>query len=355
MVNEEDSGLTGGVNAGLPILMTMGAFLTISLYNIIELTVIIFTTFKQRAGLYFWSFIVATWGIAPHAVGFTFKFFRVISTESISVTLVAIGWVAMVTGQSLVLYSRLHLVVLDANRIRWVLYMIIFDAIVFHIPTIVLAYGANSSNPKPFVNIFSIYDKIQIAIFFIQESIISVIYIYETVRLLAPAGEVTRKPIRQLLLHLILVNLVVLLFDITLLGIQYSGHYEIQTTYKAAVYSIKLKIEFSVLNRLVSVVQNQELSLGNPSSSCNNSYPFNAFTSGNSTQSNTLSSANYGVFVQMDDSCPPLKDGEQGRASTMELVIERGDTINCCNDTTRGRQIGGKKRHLDMENSIRGK
>ena len=323
MANEQNSGITGAVSAGLPILFTMAAFMTISLYNIIELTVIIFTTFKRRTGLYFWSFIVATWGIAPHTIGFILKFFAVTSSNYLPTTLVAFGWVAMVTGQSVVLYSRLHLVVRNAQRIRWVLYMIIFDAVVMHIPVIILAYGVNSPNPARFVPVYTIWDKVEIVVFFVQESIISILYIYETIQLLGPVGAIKGDPLRQLLAHLILVNALVLIFDITVLGIQYSGYYEIQTTLKAALYSVKLKIEFSVLNRLVAIVQNKDFSQGNA-----NNWPFKTFGSSNATQVNTLSSADHGGFIMMDDAPTLPKDSAQPRARTTELVMENGELGN---------------------------
>jgi hypothetical protein len=222
-----------------------------------ELTVMVFTTFKRYRGLYFWSFLVATWGIAPHSIGFILKFFSLISAEWVAVAMVGVGWWAMVTGQSLVLYSRLHLVVHDQRWLRWVLYLIIFDAIGFGVPLLVLAFGSNSSNPTPFVGIYTIWDKLQIVVFFVQEFAISVLYIYETVKLLRPSASINRKALRHLLTHLIVVNIVVLVFDITLLATQFSGHFEIQTSYKAAIYSIKLKIEFSVLNRLIELVKHR--------------------------------------------------------------------------------------------------
>ncbi|KUJ11185.1 uncharacterized protein LY89DRAFT_556551, partial [Mollisia scopiformis] len=238
------------------ILMTMVAFSAIALYNVLELNVIIFATFRCRKGLYFWSFIVATWGIVPHTVGFIFKFFAVTSVWWAPLVLVSVGWFAMVSGQSVVLYSRLHLVVRNYERIRWVLYMIIFNAVVLGIPDMILAFFTNRPNAQAsVVNAFTIFDKVQVSIFFVQECIISGLYIYETVRLLRPAEDIGRNPLRKLLVHLILVNVLVLIFDATLLGTEYSGNWEIQTTYKPAIYSIKLKIEFSVLNRLVSIVK----------------------------------------------------------------------------------------------------
>jgi hypothetical protein len=252
-----DSAVTGGVTAGLPVLMTMGAFFSISLYNVMELTVQVFTTFKRYRGLYFWSFLVATWGIAPHAIGFILKFFRLISAEWVAITVTAVGWWAMVTGQSFVLYSRLHLVVHEERWLRWVLFLITFDAIAFGVPLAVLAFGSNSSNPTPFVVMYTIWDKIQMVVFFVQEFGISVLYIYETMKLLKPSASINRKALRQLLTHLVVVNIVVLVFEITLLASQFSGHYAIQTSYKAAIYSVKLKIEFSVLNRLIELVKHK--------------------------------------------------------------------------------------------------
>jgi hypothetical protein len=267
MSQEQNNGIAGAVNANLPILMTMVAFSTIALYNVFELYIIIFATFKRRKGLYFWSFIVATFGIAPHTVGFILKFFDVTSVWWAPLVLVSVGWFAMVSGQSLVLYSRLHLVAGNGRRIRWVLYMIIFNATVLGIPDMILAFLTNRPDAQfSVINAFSIFDKVQVGAFFVQESIISGLYIYETIRLLGPSGEINRNPLRKLLAHLILVNILILVFDATLLGTEYSGVWEIQTTYKPAIYSIKLKIEFSVLNRLVSIVKNKEFAaLSNPS------------------------------------------------------------------------------------------
>src|SRR5271156_2539055 len=109
MSQVQNNGITGTVNASLPVLMTMVAFSTIALYNVIELNAIIFTTFKRRQGLYFWSFIVATWGIVPHTIGFIVSFFDVTSVWWAPLILISFGWFAMVSGQSMVLYSRLHI------------------------------------------------------------------------------------------------------------------------------------------------------------------------------------------------------------------------------------------------------
>ena len=48
--------------------------------------------------------------------------------------------------------------------------------------------------------------------------------------------------------------------DLTLLGTEFANHYEIETTYKSALYSIKLKLEFAVLNQLVTIARGASIS-----------------------------------------------------------------------------------------------
>jgi hypothetical protein len=55
------------------------------------------------------------------------------------------------------------------------------------------------------------------------------------------------------MMHLIGVNCLVITLDITILALEYAGLYDIQTSYKALVYGAKLKLEFSILNRLVEL------------------------------------------------------------------------------------------------------
>ena len=49
----------------------------------------------------------------------------------------------MVVGQSIVLYSRLHLITLSPMTLRFVLWMIIINSTLMYIPTTALTYGAN--------------------------------------------------------------------------------------------------------------------------------------------------------------------------------------------------------------------
>ncbi len=137
----ENNGITGGIETTLPIAMTLSAFTAIAWYNVLELNIMIWMTFKRHKGLYFYSLLGSSWGILIYALAFLMKFFQVWRNDYISVAFITIGWYAMVTGQSLVLYSRLHLVVCDRSKIKWILYMIIIDVFLFHVPTTVMTFG----------------------------------------------------------------------------------------------------------------------------------------------------------------------------------------------------------------------
>ncbi|CAN9243599.1 unnamed protein product [Alternaria alternata] len=231
-------------------------FLSIALYNFLELNVYIFTLFKRRSGLYFWSFTISTWGIVFNATGYTLMHLAEIPEKNIYATFILIGWCAMITGQSVVLYSRLHIVMHNRKKLRAVLIMIITNAVWLHIPIIVLVYGANSSNPNPFVKPYAIYEKIQLSVFIAQELIISGLYVFETTKLLRMERTIGNFGTKSLLHHLMFVNFLVILLDFSILGLEFADMFEIQTSWKPLVYSIKLKLEFSILNRLVQLTRN---------------------------------------------------------------------------------------------------
>ncbi|KAM0326520.1 hypothetical protein ACHAQA_006389 [Verticillium albo-atrum] len=234
----------------------IAVFISIALYNVVELNFIILATFNKRSGLYFWSFVIATWGIAFNAVGYLLRHLNLTSEANLYATLILIGWCTMITGQSVVLYSRLHIVMHNQTRLRMVLIMIITNALWLHLPVIVLVYGSNSANPAPFLTPYSIFEKIQLSVFFVQEIIISGLYIWETTKRLKLEKSIGNTGTRKVMNHLIYVNILVVLLDVSILALEFANLYDIQTAWKPLVYSAKLKLEFSILNRLVQLTRN---------------------------------------------------------------------------------------------------
>lgn len=229
------------------------AFVALALYNALELNVIVFSTFRRFRGLYFWSFLAAANGIIPHSIGFLLK--NVVGSQDygLYITLVAIGWVPMVTGQSLVLYSRLHLIFWNDSWLRMILGMIVANVFVLHVPIIILMYGANSSQRNSWVQPYIAYEKVQVTLFFLQELIISAVYIKSCFSFFDTRDSLYGDAVPKMRRHLLLVNVFVILLDVPILCLEYTDFYDIQTAYKALVYSVKLKMEFRILDRLVEM------------------------------------------------------------------------------------------------------
>ena len=247
--------VVGGGGDGQALTAAIIAFTALSLYNAVELNVIIFSTFKRRRGLYFWSFLAATNGIIPHSIGFFVKNVLDSHTFGLYITLTSIGWVPMVTGQSLVLYSRLHLIFRNPFWLRMVLAMILTNAFVLHVPIIILIYGANFSHDDSWVPVYDVYEKVQVTMFCVQEFIISAIYVKTCYSFFDTENGLYGDAVCKMRRHLLLVNVIVILLDVPILALEYTGFYDLQTAYKSFVYSVKLKLEFRILNQLMDMTR----------------------------------------------------------------------------------------------------
>ncbi|KAJ5787018.1 hypothetical protein N7457_002008 [Penicillium paradoxum] len=238
--------------------MILVTFIALSCYNVVELLVLVPATFRRWRGLYFWSLLATgCLGVVPYSIGFLMKFFTR-ANSVLSVTVLTIGWWTMVTGQSVVLYSRLHLVLRDEGVLRRVLQLIVANVLILHVPTTILTYGANivRTGDVAWVNGYNVMEKIQLTGFTIQESLLSTLYVIETVKLLRLGADVTSRPdARTIMYQLIGINCAIIAMDLLLLGLEYANFYAIQITLKGFVYSLKLKLEFAVLGRLVDLIQ----------------------------------------------------------------------------------------------------
>lgn len=132
------------------------------------------------------------------------------------------GWWTMVTGQSVVLYSRLGIVLgKGSDRVlRAVKWMIIVDAILFHVSTTVVVFGANYAtwtDRQYFSRAYTYIEKIQMTGFCIQEFIISGLYLWKTLDILKIQSQTDvpsvltseqrgRKPVMRVMLQLFAIN-----------------------------------------------------------------------------------------------------------------------------------------------------
>ncbi|KAF8852457.1 hypothetical protein BDZ45DRAFT_763943 [Acephala macrosclerotiorum] len=229
------------------------ACIAIALYNPMEALILIFATFKKYRGCYFWSLLTARIGLIISVVGYTTYFYDITPNEYAQTTVTVTGWAIFIVAQSLVLWSRLHLVIQSRGILRAVLVMIIVDAVVLLIPTIVMAYGNDTKVISPeFLHGYQVMEDIQLLTFTVQECIISGLYIWGTISLLKFTPE---KRKRHLIFQLFAINVILVVMDCGVLGVQYTDHRIIQVGFKSMVYSFKIKLELAVLGRLVSFVK----------------------------------------------------------------------------------------------------
>lgn len=244
-------------NHGVSMRIFIISLALLSVYNAAELAVLCFLTFKHYRGLYFYSLLISGLAIIPYSLGFLLDLLDITTgdTRWLAITLITIGWWPMVTGQALVLWSRLHLLLVGARGdkiIRWTIVMIAIDAIIFHLPTTVFTYGTNGDiSTEVFARGYNIMEKIQMAGFFCQETVLSTIYIVEIFKILQTS---LQPDTRTMMKKLVAVNAVIIFMDLGLLGLEAASLYILETMLKGVVYGIKLKLEFAILGKLVRFV-----------------------------------------------------------------------------------------------------
>lgn len=143
------AGITGAYNGeDLTFKVFIVFFAGLAMYNSIELVFMCFFGFRRWRGLYFWAMLLSSFGVMPYSLGFLLKYMNWTegNLQWLAVFFLTIGWYPMITGQALVLWSRLHLIVHGERGekiIKWTKWMIIVNAICLHIPTTVLTMGSN--------------------------------------------------------------------------------------------------------------------------------------------------------------------------------------------------------------------
>ncbi|KAI8942903.1 hypothetical protein NX059_000942 [Plenodomus lindquistii] len=244
--------------------MTASAFLGVALYLCAELQLRLLLRSTRRS-LYFWACLVCSWGIFVHSICITLSDFRVWGNYS-SFVFIFLSWFTFVVGQSVVLYSRLSLVLLHAKTKRYVLYMIITTAIIFGFGTVIINLISHYPHTANLERLVPIWEKIQLAAFFLQETSIGLLYIRATAAHLR-SSTILGTPtahlrIRRALRNLIAVNIFIIFLDFSVIGMCYTGFFFLQSFHKVAVYAIKLRAEFTILNQLRASLPRTEEHVG---------------------------------------------------------------------------------------------
>jgi hypothetical protein len=209
--------------------------------------------FKHYKGLYFWALIFTSWSLSIRAVGFLFKFNVPSINWILSNTLAEVGWVGMVTGFSIVLWSRLNIILEDRRTIYGVLVMILTNGFIWHTALFVLQFGLAGSKGETrdvWLRIVNPMERTQITMFTIQEIIISGLYIHATYRILHNQNFKQSDRTRRVMLMLFIVQTIAILIDVAIITLDLAGYFTLKAIIHSWAYGVKLELEFVVLNQL---------------------------------------------------------------------------------------------------------
>ncbi|KAL4783118.1 hypothetical protein BJX76DRAFT_348802 [Aspergillus varians] len=227
------------------------SFLAIAGYNTLELLFWIFDFFKRRQGLYFWSILTATISLGTFMIITTLQTFRK-GPSSFTIVGIALVYPCLLISQVLVLYSRMHLIT-RGLLLQLVLWIIIISSIFLYIPFIVILIGLSTDDMR-FLPADRVIERYTIIASIGRELFICGIYFYEAIRQLEPIIAVKGRAGRKVILHLVFVLGVVVVLDALMVLTLYKGESGLGLTYSCVAHSIKLKMEFGILNKLLEML-----------------------------------------------------------------------------------------------------
>jgi hypothetical protein len=179
--------------------------------------------------------------------------------------LAQLGWICMVSGFALVLWSRLGLIFSNERVKRYLLYVIIFNGVIWHtILTVFSMIMWEQRGPKPPTALYKrvrdvneYCEYIQVCIFNSQEILISSIYIYAAYIYLRDFSQLgspnTRAKVRGAIVLLVIIQTMVVFIDAAIITIDLLGLSQLKGMIQSFVYCVKLELEFLVLNQLIDI------------------------------------------------------------------------------------------------------
>ncbi|OJI99696.1 hypothetical protein ASPVEDRAFT_39071 [Aspergillus versicolor CBS 583.65] len=261
--------------------LLLAVFLALALSNSLELITLSCWTFREWRGLYFWCLLISSIGMIPYTIGSILHYWNVAPLAA-SLPVAWVGFIATVPVQSLILYSRLFLVFYHETFLRFLLDGIIIVIILLVVPNSISMYGSAFIGTPTWNYAYAVTERLQVTGFCVQELFISSIYIWSTVKLLkvSPEGKSRAK---KIMYELLAINTITMILDIAVISVEYLNHYSVQVCLKVFVYSVKVKLEFAVLGRLVAITKTRRTKQADRvrrTSFIRNANTFSDFTSG---------------------------------------------------------------------------
>ncbi|KAL4971538.1 hypothetical protein BDW66DRAFT_155560 [Aspergillus desertorum] len=230
--------------------------LSIAGYNVLELLLWIFNTFERRRGLYFASILISTLSLAAFIVGQSLRTFGTRFGEHVAAGYIfAFSCTTLLTAHILVLYSRLHFVLHNRRILRGILVMIVTTS-ALAVPAQLIVSFILMSTPRPRLARAEYFvERIVFLGATVREFIVCAIYTVQAYRNLHPIVQVKGRVGKKVLVYLMVVQVVAIVLDIGFLVQIYMDVALAANGSCALLYSIKLKMEFGVLNSLVTLLK----------------------------------------------------------------------------------------------------
>jgi hypothetical protein len=230
----------------------MAAIITLTYWMGMELLILVFLTFKRYNGLYFWTLITSTVGILIYNTAIIFVNFETPVSANATTITINIGWAITTLSYPLVLWSRLHLVIGHRPRLlKAILASILFVAIGSEATTLSVTWGVVFKHPELY-HVQEVVNHVEGVIIGVQQLLISFVYIYQTAKFLKGGYAVHTKKVIGLLL---VVQLLCICGDVGSEYQNFSKRLRWAAVTEPAVLSLKLRLEFIVLNQLRSIVK----------------------------------------------------------------------------------------------------
>lgn len=171
-----------------------------------------------------------------------------------SLTISQVGWIFMVSGFATVLWSRLGFIMENDKLRKYLLWMIIFNGVVWHtcMTTISAAVNAYRRDKSPagqaaleaWTRPQKVCERIQIVFFCGQEILISSLYILAAYRYLRSRAchETHRKKVKDIMFLLLGTQFVVIVIDLALILIDFLGYLRLKGFIHSFIYCVKLEV-----------------------------------------------------------------------------------------------------------------
>ncbi|KAH7386671.1 hypothetical protein DE146DRAFT_665369 [Phaeosphaeria sp. MPI-PUGE-AT-0046c] len=236
------------------------AMSAISIWSTVPLTTRLLTTMKRRSGLYFYSILITSIGISVRQIGVLMVWFTPHCPWAIRRILIEVGSMAMVSGFSLVLYSRLNLIAMNYRIRRAVLAMMIFNGFVWHVAVIINNAGIRYLKERGHTDrvpgwemVHIPIEKIKIVMFTTQEIVISLFYVRAAYQYLQGKFNTSKGKARSAMSLLLLIQVIIIASDVAICTLNLVGERQLKVIVHSFVYAIKLELEFVVLNQLIAL------------------------------------------------------------------------------------------------------